>query len=107
MSDCTNGGRNVHRRPHDTLRMRMEFEGGERPWMYALAMNGRKVGALFLDGERYVPERTGELKIAKSGPMYTVYRFTCCGYEHAESNTDAGATDIPGTACPKCGARIE
>lgn len=60
MSDCANGGRNVYQRPHETLRMRMEFVGENQPWMYALALNGREVDALYLDEVRYVPESASE-----------------------------------------------
>lgn len=55
----------------------------------------------------YLEERTGRLAIAKSGPCYIVYRYTCCGYEHAESKTDMGASEVPPYYCPYCGAKIE
>ena len=53
-----------------------------------------------------VPHNEGHLAIAKSGPCYIVYRYTCCGYEHAESKTDMGASEVPPYYCPNCGARI-
>lgn len=42
----------------------------------------------------------------KSGVLYDVYRYNCCGYEHSESRTDAGASEIPMNWCPNCGAKV-
>lgn len=53
------------------------------------------------------PERTCKMELVKRGPIYTVWRFSCCGYEHSENVTDRGATELPGTRCPKCGAVVE
>ena len=53
------------------------------------------------------PERTCKMELVKRGPIYTVWRFSCCGYEHSENVTDGGATELPGTRCPKCGAVVE
>lgn len=48
-------------------------------------------------------ERTGECICIKDGPMYDTYRYTCCGYEHAESvSEDYGVQNY----CPNCGARL-
>ena len=52
------------------------------------------------------PERTCNMELVKSGPIYSVWRFSCCGYEHSENYTDGGATELPGTRCPKCGAVV-
>ena len=52
------------------------------------------------------PERTCKMELVKSGPIYSVWRFSCCGYEHSENDTDGGATELPGTRCPKCGAVV-
>ena len=52
------------------------------------------------------PERTCKMELVKSGSIYDVWRFSCCGYEYSENMTDSGATELPGTYCPKCGARI-
>ena len=51
-------------------------------------------------------ERTCKMELVKSGPIYRVWRFSCCGYEHSENVTDGGATELPGTRCPKCGAVV-
>ena len=53
------------------------------------------------------PERTCKMELVKSGPIYSVWRFSCCGYEHSENMTDGGATELPGTRCPKCGTKVE
>ena len=103
MSDCADGGRNVYQRPHQTLRMRMEFVGDNQPWMYALALNGREVDGLYLDGVKYVPERTCEMEHIKGGAMYDVWRCSACGYEYAESVAE---TSIVQGYCPNCGAKI-
>ena len=50
--------------------------------------------------------REGNMEIAKIGLSYIVYRYTCCGYEHAESTTDTGASEVPPNWCPNCGAKI-
>ena len=52
------------------------------------------------------PERTCKMELVKSGPIYSVWRFSCCGYVHSENVTDGGATELPGTRCPKCGAVV-
>ena len=51
-------------------------------------------------------ERTCKMELVKRGPIYSVWRFSCCGYEHSENDTDGGATELPGTRCPKCGAVV-
>ena len=51
-------------------------------------------------------ERTCKVEHVKSGTLYDVWRYTCCGYEHSESRTDAGASEIPLNFCPDCGARV-
>ena len=56
--------------------------------------------------EKDATERTCNMELIKSGPIYSVWRFSCCGYEHSENDTDRGATGIPGTRCPKCGAKV-
>ena len=53
------------------------------------------------------PKHTCKMKLIKRGPIYTVWRFSCCGYEYSENNTDSGATGIPETVCPKCGTKVE
>ena len=53
------------------------------------------------------PERTCKMELVKRGPIYSVYRFSCCGYVHSENVTDGGATELPGTRCPKCGTKVE
>lgn len=68
---------------------------------------------LYSDRERAIKEwntraeRTCKMEIVKSGPRYIVWRFSCCGYEHSENVTDGGATELPGTRCPKCGTVVE
>ena len=64
-------------------------------------------GRIEVNKKIYVPERTCKMKLIKRGPIYTVWRFSCCGYEHSENNTDSGATGIPETVCPKCGTKVE
>ena len=54
----------------------------------------------------YYPERTCKMKLVRRGPIYSVWRFSCCGYEHSENRSDVGATKLPGTRCPKCEAKV-
>lgn len=57
MSDCRNGGRTVYERPEGmpVMRIRVEFAGAVEPWVYPLALNGRVVDAIYVDGMRMVP----------------------------------------------------
>lgn len=42
----------------------------------------------------------------RSGAVYMVTTYGCCGLELAENGTDAGATIVPEKYCPRCGARM-
>ena len=53
-----------------------------------------------------IPYRECYVDHVKSGTLYDVYRYNCCGYEHSESRTDAGVSEIPMNFCPNCGAKI-
>ena len=70
-------------------------------------LDWRGVCELLADLIEPEPERTCKMELVKRGPIYSVYRFSCCGYEHSENDTDGGATELPGTRCPKCGAVVE
>ena len=59
MSDCANGGRGRWTNvkwgdPQPVLHLKAEFDKGQ-PWEYTIALNGRKLQALFVEGARYVP----------------------------------------------------
>ena len=69
-------------------------------------LDWRGVCELLADLIEPEPERTCKMELVKSGPIYTVWRFSCCGYEHSENVTDGGATELPGTRCPKCGTKV-
>ena len=49
MSDC----RVPESQGYDVARLRIEFGDGEVPWMYPLALNGRTIKGVYVDGERY------------------------------------------------------
>ena len=49
------------------------------------------------------PERTCELERVKKGALYDVWRYTCCGYEHAER---VSGESIAANFCPSCGAKV-
>ena len=70
-------------------------------------LDWRGVCELLADLIEPEPQRTCKMELVKSGPIYTVWRFSCCGYEHSENVTDGGATELPGTRCPKCGTKVE
>ena len=63
-------------------------------------------GRIEVNKKVYVPERTCKMELVKNGSIYSVWRFSCCGYEYSENMTDSGATELPGTICPKCGAKV-
>lgn len=69
-------------------------------------LDWRGVCKLLADIIEPEPKRTCKMELVKRGPIYSVWRFSCCGYEHSENRTDGGATELPGTRCPKCGARV-
>ena len=48
-----------------------------------------------------------EWQLVKSGVLYDVWRCSACGYEHAESRTDPGATELDPNFCPNCGGRVK
>ena len=70
-------------------------------------LDWRGVFELLADLIEPEPERTCKMELVKRGPIYSVYRFSCCGYVHSENDTDGGATELPGTRCPKCGTKVE
>ena len=70
-------------------------------------LDWRGVCELLADLIEPEPERTCKMKLIKRGPIYSVYRFSCCGYVHSENDTDGGATELPGTRCPKCGVVVD
>ena len=70
-------------------------------------LDWRGVFELLADLIEPEPERTCKMEIVKSGPRYIVWRFSCCGFYFSENITDGGATELPGTRCPKCGAVVE
>ena len=71
-------------------------------------------GEVMLMGDRvfikdlgyFAKHRECHVNHVKSGALYDVWRYNCCGYEHSESRTDAGATEIPMHYCPNCGAKV-
>ena len=52
-------------------------------------------------------ERTCRVERRHVGPLYIVYKFSCCEEEWVESNTDQHASAIDETVCPRCGARVK
>ena len=70
-------------------------------------LDWRGVCELLADLIEPEPERTCKMELVKNGPIYRVWRFSCCGYEHSENVTDGGATELPGTRCPKCGTVVD
>lgn len=45
----------MQREPKKTLKLVIRFEREKRPWEYNLALNGREVNSVWVDGVRYVP----------------------------------------------------
>lgn len=42
-------------KPNPTMELKAEFAGQEKPWVYPLALNGRKLEAFYINGVRQVP----------------------------------------------------
>ena len=59
------------------------------------------------DWRMYVPVRTCHMICEKDGSICTVWKFDCCGFEFVENKCAQWQTDLPGTVCPKCGAKVE
>ena len=59
-----------------------------------------------LTGGKWDVERTCRVERRHVGPLYNVYKFSCCEEEWAESNTDQHASAIDETVCPRCGAKV-
>ena len=56
-------------------------------------------------------ERAGEdgeceWELVHSGTLYDVFRCSKCLYEHSDSRTDAGATELVPCFCPSCGRKV-
>lgn len=51
-------------------------------------------------------ERTCHMDMVKDGPLCSVWKFDCCGFEFAENKCDDWNTELPGTWCPNCGAKV-
>ena len=51
-------------------------------------------------------ERTCHMNLVKDGSIFDVWKFDCCGFEFAESGCERGQTELPGTCCPNCGAKV-
>ena len=84
---------------YDVARLRIEFQGEEIPWMYPLALNGRVMKGVYVDGERY--ERVRECRAIAIYNMHDEWcgdECSACGYEWYE--------DEP-RFCPHCGARVK
>jgi len=99
MSNCKNGGREALM---PALRIEVDLSDG-RTLHRDLALNGCEVAAVRIGGVEFVERRTGKLQCVKDGAMYTVWRYTCCGYEHAENVAEESVADC---FCPKCGAEV-
>lgn len=82
MSDC----RVPEPQGYDVARLRIEFEGEEIPWMYPLALNGRVMKGVYVDGERY--ERVRECFPSENGECLS-------------------GTDCPAWTCSECGELFE
>lgn len=93
MSDCSNTA------GYDVLRLQADFEGQEFPWMYPLALNGRSIQGVYVDGERYKRAMTCRLELEPNSDRLW-WCSNCRSYHEHVSN-------YPWEHCPRCGARVE
>lgn len=91
--------------PYDVARLRIEFEGGEIPWMYPLALNGRVIQGVFVDGERYTHEHTCRMEYQTEGMQRGWWKCLECG--EAMDTIEACGGRKPPRWCGNCGARVE
>lgn len=66
------------------------------------ADNGKEL----IDAWNTRAERTCHMNIVKDGPLCSVWKFDCCGFEYVENKCDQWQTDLPRTWCPHCGAKV-
>ena len=96
---------------YDVCRLRIEFEGGEIPWLYPLALNGRVIKAMFADGEPVE-------RVVERAPEWDGQWFRCgaCGESldrfGVRTTQMLGGTTVrriaePPKRCPECGARVK
>ena len=106
MSDCSNSSM----QPYDVARLCIEFQDGEVPWMYPLALNGRTISGVYVDNERY--ERVVECEPEWDGQWF---RCGFCGERLARfgvrtTQTLGGVISRriaePPKHCPNCGAKV-
>ena len=66
MSDCSDS--RMERRGYGVMRIRAEFDGPDTdfPWVYPLALNGRRMTALYVDGIEYRPTILGRFKLLRN-----------------------------------------
>ncbi len=95
MSDCSTNAN----RPYDVARLRIEFGDGEVPWMYPLALNGRVIRGVYVDGERYTHERT-----CRDASLDSSTQFYC---SECECTVDVPLAWGAVNYCPGCGARVK
>lgn len=106
MSDCSS------QNGYDAIMLRIDFEGEQQPWMYPLALNGRVMKGVYVDGERY--ERVRECEYVYDGKWFAC---SACGEQlgylgmsvstgkHGEVIREALHKDK--VFCPYCGARVK
>jgi rRNA maturation protein Nop10 len=82
--------------------LRVEFAGEEPPWEQPIALCGREITGVLVDGERY--ERVRECEITRISNTRDIRECSECGkhlylsHPHARGNLKY---------CPHCGARVK
>lgn len=85
--------------PKPALPIRVEFDRG-RAWEHPLALNGRKVEGVFVDGVEHFPRRDAcDMSLVYEGYPCSDWKCSTCGKIHSAPRLH--------NYCPRCGAPIE
>ena len=93
MSDCSN------RFGYDAIMLRIDFKGEDTPWMYPLALNGREMERVTIDGVRFEPVRECEREYYKPTNMLVCSKCGCGMDKQLDKYCFLNY-------CPNCGAKV-
>ena len=99
MSDCSANAM----KPYQAAMLRVEFAGEEPAWEQPIALCGREITGVLVDGERY--ERVRECE--NTAPAYLDFLCSACGFVHYHSEENDSGDGNDWGYCPNCGAKVK